>query len=75
MKIAVLAGNLQQFRQYSKGNKNMVYCDKWPNFAGYRFSSLVEVGTFCLRKDAEEIRERVLPMVLTTTSKEGVKDA
>lgn len=63
--IAVLAGTRQEFWEYSRDwpDREMVFCDSWPKFAGLEFSEVVEIGTFRSRPDALEIYQRVVPMV------------
>jgi hypothetical protein len=63
--IAVLAGTHREFKEFSRNNtdKNLVFCDGWPKFAGLVFSEFIEIGTFRSRPDALEIYVRVLPMV------------
>lgn len=63
--VAVLAGTFPQFREYERQHREqkLVFCDRWPYFAGLEFSSLVEVGTFRSRPDALDIYQRVVPMV------------
>lgn len=63
--IAVLAGTYQEFCEYADQNKGkkLVFCDKWPNFVGLKFSEYVEIGTFRLRPDALDLYQRVMPMV------------
>lgn len=63
--IAVLAGTRNEFVEYKRLNndKRLVFCDRWPEFAGLEFSEFVEVGTFGSRNDALVIYQRVLPMV------------
>lgn len=63
--IAVLAGTFSEATKYRDNDAvKYVYCNNWPDFAGLKFDSLVEVGTFRKRKDALEIYQRVLPMLI-----------
>lgn len=64
-RIAVLAGNHQQFLEYKRDHPNdhLTYCGEWPRFAGLEFHEMVEVGTFRNRKDALDIYQHVLPRV------------
>ena len=65
--IAVLAGTRNEFVEYKRrhSDKRLVFCDRWPEFAGVEFSEIVEIGTFRLRPDALQIYQQVLPMVRT----------
>lgn len=73
--IAILAGNYSQFKKWQQSNqdKQAVYCDYWPQFAGLEFSEMVEVGTFRERKDALDLWQRVAPMVRTKKAPGGAK--
>lgn len=68
-KHAVLAGNYAEFKEFSINNKDkdLVFCDAWPKFAGLRFTDVIEVGTFRSRPDAFDIYQKVLPMVRRDT--------
>lgn len=62
--IAVLAGTYQQFREYAKtDDRRLVFCNRWPEFAGIEFDEVVQVGTFSDRPDALELYQYVLPKV------------
>lgn len=63
--IAVLAGTRNEFVEYKRQNsdKKMVFCNRWPEFAGFEFQDFVEIGTFRLRPDALQIYQQVLPMM------------
>lgn len=65
MPIAVLAGTRNEFVEYKRqhSDKRLVFCDRWPGFAGFEFQDFVEIGTFRLRPDALLIYQQVLPMV------------
>jgi hypothetical protein len=40
-----------------------VFCNRWPEFAGYEFDRAEIVGNFETRKDATEIMQRVMMQV------------
>lgn len=63
--VAVLAGTHREFLEWELAHKEVrsVFCDRWPKFAGLKFSKMVECGTFRQRKDAFELWLRVAPMV------------
>lgn len=55
--IIVLAGNREQFLRFAKGDKQYVFGDRPEQIRGHSADDVVEIGTFWMRKDADELRD------------------
>ena len=63
--VAVMAGSSLQWREFDRAHPESrnVFCNRWPEFAGYEFDRAEIVGNFETRKDATEIMQRVMMQV------------